>query len=87
MERGDKEEDIYTESGREELLEEEDEINEVEEGFMEGYASGERTFACAHCHKILAENPIEEEFSGKLCRFCSSVCVTKYEERHRRVTQ
>lgn len=82
MELGDKEGDMYTEAGREELLEDDDEITDVEEGFMEGYAAGERTFACATCKKILDDNLVEEEFDGKIYRFCSDQCAAKYEQRH-----
>ena len=78
---GDSEEDMYTEAGREELIDEEDEITDVEEGFMEGYSAGERTFQCASCKKILNESLVEEEFDGKRYRFCSDKCVAKFEER------
>lgn len=81
MEIGDREGDVYTETGRDELLDEEDELTDVEEGFMEGYSKGEKTFTCANCHKMLNENVIEEEFDNNLMRFCSSACVDKYESK------
>ncbi len=71
--------DVYSEEGLEEL-EESDEINELEEGFMEGYEEGEHQAKCANCKKVLVdENFIEEELNGEHYRFCSEECASSFE--------
>ena len=62
---------IYTEEGREELEEEEDELTNLESGFMQGYNEGEKLAKCSLCKKPLAEDFVEEEIDGGLYRFCS----------------
>ena len=81
MEQGELEEDLYTPEGRE-TAEEEDEITDVEEGFMEGYDEDEKAAKCANCKKILEEDFIEEEFHGELLKFCSDYCARQYEKKH-----
>jgi flagellar biosynthesis/type III secretory pathway protein FliH len=71
--------DIYTEEGRE-IAEEEDEITNVEEGFMEGYEEGESAAKCSTCKKILEDDFIEEDFKEGSLKFCSEECATKYEK-------
>ncbi|MBS3168237.1 hypothetical protein J4216_03875 [Candidatus Woesearchaeota archaeon] len=72
-------EDIYTKEGRREL-EEEDQIVEDEEGFMEGYEQGEVLSKCANCGKVLIDEKfVEEEFNGELFRFCSNECANSFE--------
>jgi len=81
FEDGEHEGDIYDEEGREELLED-DEIQDSEEGFVEGYEHGEHEAKCANCGIILndlAENIIEEEINGEYYRFCSEECADKFE--------
>lgn len=79
-EEGEFEEDVYTEEGQEELVEN-DEITDIEEGIMEGYEEGEHEAKCAQCKKILIdEDFIEEEIDGKHLRFCSEECATKFEK-------
>ena len=75
------EEDIYGEKGREEL-EESEEISPEEEGFMEGYEGVDNIVKCSMCGKVLSEDFIEEEISGKVHRFCSAGCADKYAEKH-----
>ncbi len=77
IEIGDKDEDIYTDEGRE-VAEDEDEISDVEEGFMEGYEEDEKAAKCAYCKKILGDDFIEEEIDGEMLRFCSERCANKY---------
>ncbi|MBS3157515.1 hypothetical protein J4442_05090 [Candidatus Woesearchaeota archaeon] len=77
IELGEKDEDIYTGEGRE-VAEDEDEISDVEEGFMEGYEEDENAAKCAKCRKILGEDFIEEEIDGEMLRFCSEKCALKY---------
>ena len=75
------EEDIYSEKGREKL-EEAEEISPEEEGFMEGYENVDNIVKCSMCGKVLSEDFIEEEISGKVHRFCSTGCADKYAEKH-----
>ena len=73
METGELDEDVYTEEGREELVEE-DEISDVEEGFVKGYEEGGAN--CDNCGKVLVdESMVEEEIGGKECRFCCGECA------------
>jgi len=75
---GDKEADIYTESGREELTVDEEEIKPWEEGFAEGATQRGKDGTCAHCKKVLGdreEGVIEREYGGKLMLFCSEKCA------------
>ncbi len=74
---GDEEEDVYTEEGREELLED-DEIEPWEEGFSEGAEERGELGACAHCGKPLGdreENVFEKEYDDELMFFCSEKCA------------
>ncbi len=73
------EEDIY--SDPEELLEDEDELDDVDEGFMKGYNESEVVVKCAHCRKIIEDVALEEEFEDEVLKFCSQECLTAYEEK------
>ena len=81
MEIGDKEEDIYSKEGREELLEDEDEISDVDEGFMKGYDEGQKMAECCTCRKVLDKDIVEEELDDEVYRFCSSKCASAFEEK------
>lgn len=72
---------IYSKEGREELMEKEDEITDVDEGFMKGYNEyGSGTSRCKNCKTILeGHETIEHEFKGISCKFCSQHCLTEYE--------
>lgn len=79
MESGEKEADVYTEEGREELAEN-DELEPFEEGFMEGEEKGGKDAKCASCGKVLSQNKtkvIEREIDGEICFFCSEKCAKK----------
>ncbi len=79
FETEDKKADIYDEEGRDEL-EQNDEINEVEEGFVEGFEEGEHEAVCAECSSVLVGSDfIEETLDGKNYRFCSEECATAFE--------
>lgn len=80
IELGDKDEDIYTEEGRE-VAEEEGEITEVEEGFMEGYDEDDEAVKCTKCGKVLQEDYVEEEIKGKTLKFCSVKCANNYRKK------
>lgn len=73
------EEDIY--SDPEELLEDEDTLDDVDEGFMKGYNESEVVVKCAQCKKIIEDTVVEEEFDDETLKFCSQECLTAYEEK------
>lgn len=66
---GDEGDNIYTEEGREEQLED-DEIDDIEQGFMQGYEQGDKLAKCALCRKILTDRYVEEEIDGEIHHFC-----------------
>ncbi|MDP6642263.1 MAG: hypothetical protein QGF74_02715 [Candidatus Nanoarchaeia archaeon] len=72
--------DVYSEEGREESIED-DEIDEVEQGFMQGYDAGDRLAKCSLCLKILSDDFIEEELKGELYRFCSEEHAETYKRK------
>ncbi len=66
--------DVYSEKGLEDL-EDDDEIDVVEEGLMEGFHEGGKLTKCAYCGRILsdAKDEVFEEMVGdKVYRFCSA---------------
>ncbi|HLC72251.1 MAG TPA: hypothetical protein VJH37_01595 [Candidatus Nanoarchaeia archaeon] len=74
-----KEEGIY--SDPEELLEDEDELDDVDEGFMKGYNESEVVVKCAQCKKIIEDEVVQEEFDDEVLKFCSQECLNEYEEK------
>ena len=76
----DKEQNVYDEKVSEKL-EEADEIDEIEEGFMKGYNEDIDTSRCATCGKILEKDVVEEEFDGDTYHFCSEECARKFEHK------
>ena len=71
FEEGKFEEDVYTEKGREELIEN-DEISDAEEGFVQGFEEEEKLVECANCKKILVtEDFVEKKIDEGIIRFCS----------------
>ena len=79
MEVGEKEEDVYSEEGREKL-EEDAEIAPWEEGYMEGAEHKGEQGMCAHCRKVLDQEKdtiIEKEIKGRVLWFCSDECARK----------
>ena len=81
---GEKEKDIYLESGREELAEEEDEITNVDEGFMKGYQEDGKMANCQNCKKVLEAEVVERDYEGETYRFCSEECATKFDEKRKK---
>ena len=76
------EEEIYSEKGREKLVED-DEIEPWEEGFMEGADVDGQQAKCRRCGKELTGTDIiEKEIDGELFWFCSEECLEKYEKGH-----
>ena len=86
MNSGRADQDVYTEEGREKLLED-DELEPDEEGFMEGAEDrGEQT-SCAYCGKMISEdkgNIYEREFDGEIKLFCSEEHAEAYAKKHKR---
>ena len=72
------ESDIYSEEDLE-RAEEDDELDELEEGFMKGYEA-EDSGVCHRCKKVLAkEDVIEVEgYDGEIYHFCSERCAEKF---------
>ena len=79
MEEGEKEENVYSEEGREKL-EEDAEISTWEEGYMEGAEHKGEQGMCAHCRKVLDQEKdtiVEKEIKGRVLWFCSDECASK----------
>ncbi|MBS3164814.1 hypothetical protein J4439_05275 [Candidatus Woesearchaeota archaeon] len=80
MELGKKDEDIYEETGREELLDD-DEIEAWEEGFMAGAEGEGQGGKCKQCGKALTpDETIEHKVGDHILKFCSDLCAEAYEE-------
>lgn len=71
IEEGDVEEDIYSEEGREELFDEEDELTDMDEGFMKGYEEGAKSAKCPICGEVIEYDFVEREIDDDIYRFCS----------------
>ncbi len=77
---GEEAEDVYTEEGRESMIEG-DEITPLEEGFSEGAEEKGELAKCSSCEKILSqekEEVVEKEVKGELMFFCSNSCAEKF---------
>ena len=74
--------DVYTEKGREELVEE-DEIDASEAGFMEGFENTDLAY-CDNCKKNFTDedNIIEEVINDKKLRFCCQECKEQYHKKN-----
>ncbi len=82
MDMGEKNEDVYSEEGRENLIED-DEISPEEEGFMEGAnASGQLGKDALTGEPLMdVEDVIEAEINGRLYRFVNAENARKFRER------
>ncbi|MBS3121811.1 hypothetical protein J4434_02925 [Candidatus Woesearchaeota archaeon] len=80
-EKTEENEGIYSDEGREEMLDN-DEIDSFEEGFMQGAEMDGQKAKCRKCGRILInpKSTVEREVNGKLIWFCSEKCADKYEE-------
>lgn len=80
-----KREDIYEEEGMQEAIDA-DEIDEVEQGFMQGYYDDDRASKCALCEKVLKdpEHVIELEIEDETFRFCSEECAEKFQKKYKK---
>jgi len=84
MEEGKKEEDVYSEEGRENLADD-GELDPAEQGFMEGAEGRGKKQCCAECGKLLGEDEdaiIEREFDGEVKWFCSAEHAENYAKKH-----
>jgi len=68
---GDTEENIYTEEGREEMFDEDDELTDIDEGFMKGYEEGAKAAKCPVCGEVVEFDFVEREIDDDIYRFCS----------------
>jgi endogenous inhibitor of DNA gyrase (YacG/DUF329 family) len=76
MHVGGAEVDVYSEEGREELMEN-DEVTELEEGFAKGEENPELAH-CAACGKVLSQDEskiVEREVQNETRLFCSDKCA------------
>jgi len=71
---------IYSEDGHEDLMDNEDEITDIDEGFMKGYDEEPESRRCKNCNKRLDDDEvIPKEVDGKIYKFCSQHCLTQFE--------
>jgi hypothetical protein len=82
MEHGERDEDIYTDEGREKL-EEDGEISPAEEGFMKGASQAGQLGKDALTGEPLmdVEDVVEAEIDGKIYRFVSEENARKFREK------
>ena len=79
MDTGKRDKDVYTEEGREALVED-DEVEAWEEAWSEGAEGKGSKGVCAHCGKPLSQEEddvVEREIDGELAWFCSDKCAKK----------
>ncbi len=74
---GDKEENVYSDSARKELVDSGG-ISAREEGFMEGYNEEKAEEECDTCENIITEKKIVKEIDGERHTFCSQKCADEY---------
>ncbi len=82
-EKSESDEGIYSDEGREEMLDN-DEIDDAEEGFMKGAEMDGQNAKCRKCGRILLKRKeiVEREVEEKVLWFCSEDCADKYEKEH-----
>jgi len=74
---------IYSKEGREDLMENEDQITDIDEGFMQGYENYKKPTKCQNCKAPLdSNNTVEKTFNNKKYFFCSRHCLTEFEIKH-----
>ena len=79
MNAGERDTDVYTEEGREELVED-DEVEAWEEEWSEGAEGKGSKGVCAHCSRPLSQEEdevVEKEIDGEVLWFCSDKCARK----------
>ena len=82
MEHGERNEDVYSEEGREKLVED-SEISPEEEGFMEGASDAGQLGKDALTGEPLmdVEDVVETEIDGQLYRFVNAENAQKFREK------
>ncbi len=81
MELGEKDEDVYSEEGREQL-EEDDEIENWEEGFMEGAeGAGQLGKDALTGEPLMGEETVELVIKGKKYRFVNSENAEEFRKK------
>ncbi len=78
MDEGDVEEEVYSEAAREDMMEDEDEITDLDEGFMKGYDEGAKMAKCPVCNKVIEKDFVEREIDNETYRFCSEEHAEKF---------
>jgi len=79
---GDVEKNLYSEAGREDLVEDDDESTDVDEGFMKGYDEGAKMAKCPVCDSLLEDDLVEREINGEIHRFCCDEHAEKFAKEH-----
>ncbi len=82
MGEGEVEEEVYSEAGREDLVEDEDEITDLDEGVMKGYDEGAKMAKCPFCNKVIEFDFVEREIDDEVYRFCCEEHAEKYVKKH-----
>jgi endogenous inhibitor of DNA gyrase (YacG/DUF329 family) len=82
IKEGNIEEEVYSEAGREEMTEDEDEMSDLDEGFMKGYDEGSKMVKCPACGKIIEKDFVEREINDEIYRFCCEDHAEKYAKSH-----
>ena len=77
---GRKEEDPYTKEGRE-VMEDEDEIDNIEQGFMEGASGGGQLGKDALTGEPLGEETVELELDGQKYWFVNAENAEKFKKK------
>jgi hypothetical protein len=81
MDTGEKEEDVYSEEGRENL-EEDDEIDNWEEGFMQGASgTGQLGKDALTGEPLMGEETVELEIDGEKYRFVNSENAERFRKK------
>ena len=83
IETGEKDEDIYEETGSE-IMQDEDEITNKEGGIVEGYE--EDLTKCAVCGKIIKDEKtaVELRINGEHYMFCSEKHAAIFKKQHKK---
>lgn len=74
---------IYSEEGRKDQIDD-DEITDLDEGFMKGYEGGEKMAKCSLCKVVLGLDFVEREINREIHRFCCGDHAEKFMKRFER---
>ena len=81
-EHNSEDQDIYSEKGREDLVED-DAIEPWEEGFMRGAEGLGQEAKCGNCGETFmsTQTVVEIDVNGEVVRFCSVECAEEYKKK------